>query len=382
MSATDEHAGQPRAVVAAARKIVVKIGSSSVTRAEGGLDQHNIDALASTLVARVATGTSCVLVSSGAIAAGLRPLGLVARPRDLATQQAAASVGQGLLIESYARAFGAHDVRVGQVLLTSDDIIRRVHYLNAERTLTRLLELGVVPVVNENDTVVTDEIRFGDNDRLAALVAHLVRADLLVLLSDVDALYSSPPSRPGARRLDNVHGEADLAGVDLGGVGRIGIGSGGMITKVEAARLATSAGIPVVLASATSVGAALAGEHVGTLFHPTGTRVASRLLWLAHATTPRGRLVLDPGAVAAVVERRMSLLPAGITAVEGEFSAGDPVDLVDQAGRAVARGLVNYDAAELPGLLGRSTRELAAELGSAYEREVVHRDDLVVLTTR
>jgi glutamate 5-kinase len=382
MSATDEHAGQPRAVVAGARKIVVKIGSSSLTRAEGGLDQANIDALAAALVGRLATGTSCVLVSSGAIAAGLRPLGLVARPRDLPTQQAAASVGQGLLIESYARAFGAHDVRVGQVLLTSDDIIRRVHYLNAERTLTRLLELGVVPVVNENDTVVTDEIRFGDNDRLAALVAHLVRADLLVLLSDVDALYSSPPSRPGARRLDEVHGEADLAGVDLGGVGRIGIGSGGMITKVEAARLATSAGIPVVLASATSVVAALAGEHVGTLFYPTGARVASRLLWLAHATTPRGRLVLDPGAVAAVVERRMSLLPAGITAVEGEFSAGDPVDLVDQAGHAVARGLVNYDAAELPGLLGRSTRELAAELGTAYEREVVHRDDLVLLTTR
>src|SRR5450755_2246745 len=382
MSAIDEHAGQPRAVVAAARKIVVKIGSSSVTRAEGGLDQANIDALAATLVARVSTGTSCVLVSSGAIAAGLRPLGLSARPRDLATQQAAASVGQGLLIESYARAFGAHDVRVGQVLLTSDDIIRRVHYVNAERTLTRLLELGVVPVVNENDTVVTNEIRYGDNDRLAALVAHLVRADLLVLLSDVDALYSSPPSRPGARRLDEVHGEADLAGVDLGGVGRIGIGSGGMITKVEAARLATSAGIPVVLASATSVGAALAGEHVGTLFHPTGTRVSSRLLWLAHATTPRGRLVLDPGAVAAVVERRLSLLPAGITAVEGEFSAGDPVDLVDQAGRPVARGLVNYDAAELPGLLGRSTRDLAAELGTAYEREVVHRDDLVLLTTR
>jgi glutamate 5-kinase len=323
-----------------------------------------------------------VVVSSGAIAAGLRPLGLQARPRDLATQQAAASVGQGLLVESYARAFGAHDVRVGQVLLTSDDVIRRVHYLNAERTLTRLLELGVVPIVNENDTVVTDEIRFGDNDRLAALVAHLVRADLLVLLSDVDALYTGPPTRAGSRRLDDVHGEADLAGVDLGGTGKAGVGTGGMITKVEAARLATSAGIPVVLASATAVVEALAGEMVGTLFHPTGARVASRLLWLAHATTPRGRLVLDAGAVAAVVERRLSLLPAGITSIEGEFSAGDPVDLVDSDGRAVARGLVNYDAAELPGLLGRSTRDLAIELGTAYEREVVHRDDLVVLAGR
>ncbi|HTC68808.1 MAG TPA: glutamate 5-kinase, partial [Acidothermaceae bacterium] len=188
-----------RAVVTAARRVVVKIGSSSLTKPEGGLDQANIDALASALVGRLGDGTACVLVSSGAIAAGLRPLGLTARPRDLATQQAAASVGQGLLVESYARAFGRHDVRVGQVLLTSDDMIRRVHYLNAERTLTKLLELGVVPVVNENDTVVTDEIRFGDNDRLAALVAHLVRADLLVLLSDVDALYTAPPSRPGSR---------------------------------------------------------------------------------------------------------------------------------------------------------------------------------------
>jgi glutamate 5-kinase len=382
MSSADEHTDQPRAVVTAARKIVVKIGSSSLTRAEGGLDQANIDALASALVGRRATGTSCVLVSSGAIAAGLRPLGLTSRPRDLATQQAAASVGQGLLVESYARAFGAHDVRVGQVLLTSDDMIRRVHYLNAERTMTRLLELGVLPVVNENDTVVTDEIRLGDNDRLAALVAHLVRADLLVLLSDVDALYTAPPSRPGSRRLDEVTGEADLVGVDLGGIGVAAIGTGGMITKVEAARLATSAGIPVVLASAGAVVAALAGEHVGTLFHPTGVRVASRLLWLAHATTPRGRLVLDAGAVAAVVERRLSLLPAGITSVEGQFAAGDPVDLVDQAGRAVARGLVNYDAAELPGLLGRSTRDLALELGAAYEREVVHRDDLVLLSNR
>jgi glutamate 5-kinase len=371
-----------REVVTAARKVVIKIGSSSLTRPEGGLDQNNIDALATALVARLRTGTSCVLVSSGAIAAGLTPLGLSARPRDLATQQAAASVGQGLLVESYARAFGAHDVRVGQVLLTSDDMVRRTHYLNAERTLSRLIELGVVPVVNENDTVVTEEIRLGDNDRLAALVAHLIRADLLVLLSDVDALYTAPPSHPGSRRLDNVHGEHDLAEVDLGGAGRPGIGSGGMITKVDAARLATAAGIPVVLTSAGSVAAALAGEHVGTLFHATGVRSASRLLWLAHATAPRGRLVLDPGAVAAVVQRRLSLLPAGIVAVAGEFAAGDPVELVDEAGHVVARGLVNYDAGELPGLLGRSTRALAAELGAAYEREVVHRDDLVLLATR
>jgi glutamate 5-kinase len=371
-----------RELVTRARKVVVKIGSSSVTRPAGGVDEANIAALAAALVARRVEGSSCILVSSGAIATGIKPLGLSRRPRDLATQQAAASVGQGLLVEAYSRAFGQHDVRVGQVLLTSDDVIRRGHYLNAERTLNRLLELGVVPIVNENDTVVTEELRFGDNDRLAALVAHLVRADLLVLLSDVDALYTAPPNRPGSRRLDEVHGEADLADIDVGGIGKAGIGTGGMVTKIEAARVATSAGIPVVLAAAPAAAQALAGEPVGTLFHPTGGRVAARLLWLAHASSPRGRLSLDPGAVAAVVERRLSLLPAGITAVEGDFAAGDPVDLVDESGRSVARGLVNYDASELPGLLGRSTRELAARLGAAYEREVVHRDDLVVLGRR
>jgi glutamate 5-kinase len=366
-------------IVRGARRIVVKIGSSSVTRPEGGVHDDHVAELAAAIAARQAAGSSCVLVSSGAIATGMRPLALRTRPRDLATQQAAASVGQGLLVEAYARAFAAHGLHVGQILLTSDDVIRRAHYRNAERTLRRLLELGVVPVVNENDTVVTDEIRFGDNDRLAALVAHLVHADLLVMLSDVDALYSAPPSHPGARRIDEVHGEADLAALDLGGRGRAGVGTGGMITKVEAARLATSAGIPVVLAAAQAAGDVLRGDDTGTFFHVTGRRVASRLLWLAHATAPRGRLRLDAGAVAAVVERRMSLLPAGVTGLEGEFSAGDPVDLVDESGRPVARGLVNYDAAELPGLLGRSTHELAAALGAAYEREVVHRDDIVVL---
>jgi len=291
-------------------------------------------------------------------------------------------VGQGILVHRYTESFARHGLRVGQVLLTSDDVVRRASYRNAARTLHRLLDLGVLPVVNENDTVATDEIRVGDNDRLAALVAHLVHADLLVLLSDVDALYTAPPNRPGSRRLDEVHGEADLADIDVGGIGKAGIGTGGMVTKIEAARVATSAGIPVVLAAAPAAAQALAGEPVGTLFHPTGGRVAARLLWLAHASSPRGRLSLDQGAVAAVVERRLSLLPAGITAVEGDFAAGDPVDLVDESGRSVARGLVNYDASELPGLLGRSTRELAARLGAAYEREVVHRDDLVVLGRR
>lgn len=369
-----------RARVDAARLIVVKVGSSSLSTAAGGLDAVRLDALVDVLAGNAAAGRQVVLVSSGAIAAGLAPLGLPRRPRDLATQQAAASVGQGLLIGQYAASFARHGRTVGQVLLTVDDVTRRARYRNAHRTLRRLLDLSSVPIVNENDTVATEEIRFGDNDRLAALVAALLNADLLVLLSDVDALYSGNPARPGARRIAVVHGEEDLAGVHLGKAGRAGVGTGGMFTKVEAARIAIGAGVPVVLTSAGLAGEALAGDPVGTFFHPVRHRPAARLFWLAHATSPRGRLHLDPGAVQAVVERRKSLLPAGITAVDGTFTAGDPVDLVDAAsGAPVARGLVNYDAVELPGLLGHSTVELAATLGPAYEREVVHRDDLVLL---
>jgi glutamate 5-kinase len=368
--------GSVRALVTAARRIVVKVGSSSLTTAAGGLDRSRVDALVDAVAAHPA---ETVLVSSGAIAAGLAPLGLPRRPRDLATQQAAASVGQGLLMQAYTASFARFDRTVGQVLLTVDDVTRRAHYRNAYRTLRRLLDLGSLPIVNENDTVATDEIRFGDNDRLAALVASLVQADLLILLSDVDALYTGVPTRPGTRRIDEVASEADLAGVHLRRPGRAGVGTGGMLTKVEAARIATNSGIPVVLTSAALAAPALSGDEVGTLFHRVRERPAARLFWLAHATSPRGRLHLDPGAVRAVVDRRASLLPAGITAVDGRFTAGDPVDLVDVGGRAVARGLVNYDAAELPGLLGRSTHELAAELGPGYEREVVHRDDLVLL---
>jgi glutamate 5-kinase len=367
-----------RQQVTSARRVVVKVGSSALTRAGGGLDEGRVDALVDAFGDRLGLGVEIVLVSSGAIATGLPTLRLTRRPRDLATQQAAASVGQGILLAHYSAAFARHGRTVGQVLLTAEDVIRRSHYRNAQRTLYRLLELDVVPIVNENDTVATDEIRVGDNDRLAALVAHLVHADLLVLLSDVDGLYDGPPARAGSSLIREVRDEGDLAGLVIGGSGS-GVGLGGMVTKVEAARIATSAGVPVVLTSAAQAEDALAGEPVGTLFHPTGRRTGTRLLWLRHATAGRGRLMLDPGAVDAVVHRRLSLLPAGVTAVEGTFVAGDPVDLVDENGNAVARGLVNFDATELPGLLGRSTRELARELGPAYEREVVHRDDLVIL---
>ncbi|MDN4172722.1 glutamate 5-kinase [Nocardioides sp. SOB77] len=372
-------AASGRAQVTDARRVVVKVGSSSLTTAAGGIDPARMSRLVDVLVATRARGAEVVLVSSGAIAAGLAPLGLRTRPRGLAAQQAAASVGQGLLVHRYTEELARHGVVAGQVLLTVDDVTRRSHYRNAHQTFAKLLELAVLPIVNENDTVATTEIRFGDNDRLAALVAHLVHADLLVLLSDVDGLYDAAPSSPGSRLLTDVASEADLAAVDIGGTGAAGVGTGGMQTKVEAARIATGAGIPVVLTSADRAGEALAGEQVGTLFHATGRRRPTRLLWLAHATEPLGSLVLDAGAVRAVVERRASLLAAGITAVTGSFHAGDPVDVVGPDGVLVGRGLVNFDSDELPGLLGRSSGDLARELGAAYEREVVHRDDLALV---
>jgi glutamate 5-kinase len=402
----------PRPDIAAAARVVVKVGSSSLTTSTGEIADEAITALAAALAGRRSAGIQVVLVSSGAIASGLVPLGLTRRPSDLATQQAAASVGQGLLIARYTGAFAQHGIRTGQVLLSADDLMRRTHYRNAQRTLDRLLELGVLPVVNENDTVATDEIRFGDNDRLAALVAHVTRARALVLLSDVDGLYDGDPRRGAAQRIAEVRGQADLEGLRLGrGLkagqggqagqpgqpgqqaqgeasrssqrasrsGQGGQGIGGMATKVEAAMIASAAGIPTVVADAASAAAALAGDPVGTYFAAHGRRPATRLLWLKHAAVARGSLRLDPGAVEAVVKRHASLLPAGIIGVEGAFDAGDPVNLRDENDMIVARGLVNYDAAEIPGLMGRSTRWLASKLGQEYEREVVHRDDLVIL---
>jgi glutamate 5-kinase len=362
-----------RASVAAASRVVVKVGSSSLT-ADGRLDPARLAAIVDALAARRTAGSQVVLVSSGAIAAGLGPLGLSRRPHELALQQAAASVGQVLLAERYAASFARYGLHVGQVLLTADDLHRRGHYRNAERTLERLLGLGVIPIVNENDTVATHEIRFGDNDRLAALVAHLVRADALVLLSDVDGLYSGSPRRQESRFIAEVTSFAELAGVDVSSSGSH-VGSGGMVTKVDAAAVATSEGIPVILAAGESIEPALRGE-AGTYFHASGDRTASRLFWLRHATTPRGQLMLDAGAVAAIVHRGASLLPAGITAVEGDFDAGDPVELVGPDGTAVARGLVGYDAEDLPAMLGHKTADLPVE----YRREVVHRDDLVLIT--
>jgi glutamate 5-kinase len=369
-----------REEVLTAKRVVLKVGSSSLTGSAGsGLDTSAVDKLVDAVAILKKRGVEVLVVSSGAIAAGLSPLGLTTRPKDLATQQAAASVGQGLLIYRYTESFARHGITASQVLITSDDVVRRSHYRNAQRTFDRLLALGVVPVINENDTVGTQEIRFGDNDRLAALVSHLVHADLLILLSDIDALYDAPPTSANAKQITDVRDFGLLDDAQIGGAGNAGVGSGGMVTKVEAARIATGAGIPVVLTSLANVSSAVSGAEIGTLFHANGVRTSSRALWLAHASLPKGKLHLDAGATAAIRDRGTSLLPAGVTKVEGDFSAGDPVDLLSPDGEVIARGLVAFDAEEIPQLLGKSTKELGAALGAEYERELVHRDDLSLI---
>jgi glutamate 5-kinase len=373
-------AGGSRSAIATAARIVVKVGSSSLTSVAGGISEAALKRLVDVLAQRRLAGTEIILVSSGAIAAGLLPLGLARRPKDLATQQAAASVGQGLLMARYNEAFIGHGVTVSQVLLTAEDLTRRHQYVNAHRALERLLHLGVVPIVNENDTVATHEIRFGDNDRLAALVAHLVKADALVLLSDVDSLYDGPPA-DGARRIATIDSPEDLEGIVIGSAGKAGVGTGGMATKVQAALIAAETGIPALVTSTSNAAAGLAGADVGTWFSINGSKRPVRMLWLAHLADIRGRLVLDDGAVRAVCERHKSLLPAGIVSVSGDFDAGDAVEIANTAGKVVAHGLVNYTNADLPQMLGRSTKELARELGREYERVVVHVDDLVLLNT-
>lgn len=366
-----------RTAIAASKRIVVKIGSSSLSSRDGGLDLDRLRPFVDAIADR-RRDAEIVVVSSGAIATGLAPLQLGRRPSDLPTQQAAAAVGQGLLLSQYTQAFAKHGMVVAQVLLTVDDLSRRSQHANAQRTFLRLLELGTVPIVNENDTVATAEIQFGDNDRLAALVSHVIRADSLILLSDVDGLYDGPPGE-GARLISEVRSEADLDAVKIGGVGTAGVGRGGMATKVDAARIASAAGIPVVLTSAEQVRAALAGGEVGTYFHPASERRSTRFLWLEYATSIRGSIAVDAGATTALQKRGSSLLAAGISGVAGEFNAGDPVEVCDEHGTVFARGIVNFDADDLRSMRGRSTSELAAELGEEFGREVIHRDDLVIL---
>lgn len=360
---------EARALIRDARSVVVKIGTTALTGTNGMFDAGRLAALVDAIEARMAAGSDVVIVSSGAIAAGLEPLGLTRRPGDLATKQAAASVGQVALVNAWNAAFARYGRTVGQVLLTAHDIARRTSHTNAQRTLDRLRALHAVAIVNENDTVATTEIRFGDNDRLSALVAHLVGADALVLLSDVDGLYDADPRQSDARFIAEVSGPARSAGEGSS------LGTGGMASKLSSALLAADAGVPVLLAGAAHAATALTDASVGTVFTARGNRMSARKFWVRYAADTAGALRLDAGAVTAVTERRGSLLAAGITAVTGAFSGGDVVELCGPDGAVVARGVVGYDAAELAEMAGRSTSELPAEL----RRPAVHADDLVAL---
>lgn len=364
-----------REAIRAARSIVVKIGTTALTDRSGLFDAGRLAALADAIESRMKAGTDVVIVSSGAIAAGIEPLGLSRRPTDLATKQAAASVGQVALVNAWSSAFARYGRTVGQVLLTAHDISQRVQHTNAQRTLDRLRALHAVAIVNENDTVATNEIRFGDNDRLSALVAHLVGADALILLSDIDGLYDGDPRKASedspARFIAEVAGPDDLDGVTAGRGSALG--TGGMVSKLSSALLAADAGVPVLLAAAADAGAALGDASVGTVFAARPERMSARRFWVRYAAESAGSLTLDAGAVRAVVGQRRSLLPAGITDCSGKFFGGDVVELHGPDGTMVARGVVAYDAAELAGVIGRSTTELPAEL----RRPAVHADDLV-----
>ena len=362
-----------RGVIRDARSIVVKIGTTALTDAAGLFDTDRLAALADAIEERMKSGSDVVIVSSGAIAAGIEPLGLNRRPTDLATKQAAASVGQVALVNAWSAAFAKYGRTVGQVLLTAHDISQRVQHTNAARTLDRLRALHAVAIVNENDTVATNEIRFGDNDRLSALVAQLVGADALVLLSDIDGLYDSDPRKGDARFIVEVAGPDDLDGVIAGQGSRLG--TGGMASKLSAALLAADAGVSVLLAAAADAAAALTDASVGTVFAPRSTRMSARRFWVRYAAEASGALMLDEGAVRAVVKQRRSLLPAGITGLSGKFFGGDVVELRGPDTELVARGVVAYDAAELATMIGHSTSDLPAEM----RRPAVHADDLVAV---
>ncbi|KAA0876326.1 glutamate 5-kinase [Nitrincola tapanii] len=359
---------------------VVKIGSALLTDDGRGLDEAAIGRWVDQLVALRQSGVEIILVSSGAVAEGMTRLGWTQRPDEIYRLQAAAAVGQMGLVQAWEAQFQRHAIHTAQVLLTHDDLSNRKRYLNARATLRTLIELGVVAVVNENDTVVTSEIRFGDNDTLGALVANAVEADALILLTDQSGLYDADPrSNPQAQLISDARAEDDWLQEVAGDGGRLG--RGGMATKVRAARLAARSGAVTAIASGREVDVLLKlhrGDRVGTVLVPDREPMAARKQWIAGHLQARGTLIIDEGAVKALTAMGKSLLPAGVLSVSGDFSRGEMVIIADRAGRIVARGLVNYGLEDAQKLLGRPTREIESLLGFVGEAELVHRDNMVV----
>ena len=364
-----------------AKRIVVKVGTSTLTYPNGRPNLSRMEGIVRQLADAANEGREVVLVTSGAIGAGMNRLGMSQRPRSIQEKQAVAAVGQGLLMQMYEKLFAEYGYVVGQLLLTRDDLTHRKRHLNCRNTIQSLWRMGAIPVVNENDTVSVDEIKFGDNDTLAALVAGLVAADLLIILSDVDGVYDRNPQIDADARLlpviESITPELQRA---AGGPGTL-YGSGGMSTKVQAAKMSTAGGTAVVIANGSRPGvirSVLDGETVGTLFVPRAEKMAGRKRWIAFYLPAEGQVKVDAGAGAALVRGGKSLLPAGVIGVSGDFEEGDVVQVLDESGTELARGLVNYGAAELIKISGRSTQEIHAILGYKYFDEVIHRDNLVI----
>lgn len=361
-----------RKLLGSASRIVIKVGSSSLTSPDGSLNEARLAELVDVVALARQRGQEVLLVSSGAVAAGIRPLGFRARPKNIRDQQAAAMVGQSRLMHAYASKFASYGITIGQVLLTPDDVVNRRHYANAQGSLKRLLHHGVVPIVNENDAVVSDDLRFGDNDRLAALVAHLVDATALILCTDVDGLFTGPPSQPGSVLISDVSNMRQLDSLTITGKGS-DVGTGGMRTKVAAADIATAGGIGALLTSTDSLRSALNGEDVGTWFLPRRKRSSARSLWMKYSARINGVLVVDDGAAHALRTGGASLLAVGIREVRGSFAAGDMVEIRDSFGEKVAVGMVAFSNGEVEKFTNGSEQEKRIRA----PRPVVHVDDLV-----
>lgn len=369
-------------IATAAHTLVVKVGTRALTGSDGQLDERQIDNLAEQLHRVMASGRRVALVSSGAVGSGMGRLGLRQRPTDVAHLQAVAAVGQSLLVEAYERSLWRHGRHAAQILLTAEDLNHRTRYLNARNTILKLMELGAVPIINENDTVSVEELQttFGDNDRLAALVANLIQAPLMVLLSDVSGLYTAHPSDPGSEIIHTVEQiDERIQGMIRDRQGQLS--RGGMASKINAARLTTTSGENVIIAGGRDpdvLGRIIAGELVGTLFLAQGHSIAARKRWIGYTVQPRGHLVLDDGARRAVERGGRSLLPAGVVDAVGHFHKGDVVALVDGAGQEFARGLTNYTSEDVRRIKGLHTHDIASALGHCPYEEIIHRDNMVV----
>ncbi|NCD09326.1 MAG: glutamate 5-kinase [Negativicutes bacterium] len=372
-----------RAALKDVKRIVIKVGSSTITYGTGKRNFSRIDRLAREIADLANQGKEIILVSSGAVAVGVDRLGLAAKPKTIPGKQAAAAVGQGVLMHTYEKIFAEYGQIVAQVLLTRMDSVDRHRYTNSRNTFLALLDYKVIPIVNENDVVSIDELKIGDNDNLSALVAGIVDADLLIILSDVDGLYTANPQKdPNAKLVPEVTDITQEIEESAGDAGST-VGTGGMFTKIQAAKVATSSGIHMVIASGEEKDAIrriLEGEEVGTLFVSRENRLQFRKRWLAFGARIAGRIVVDDGCAKAVRKAgACSILPAGITNVDGEFEAGNTVSVVDTSGHELARGLTNYSSEELTRIKGAKTSEIEALIGHKHFDEVIHRDDLVIL---